>query len=146
MEKYTINKGGKKLGNFYMDDLGYKNIHILDATKIEIEGQELDKFNMVCRFTPGSVFAIRKNSCIIYENIKEAQKTINDVIASIKKDYRYNEYIKNKMIKYVQSFKIVKPLKSVSLIFVYKLGRQWLMDILFVAVGYVGVLQFPTVS
>ena len=108
MMDYTINKGSKKTDSFYLNDLGYKNIHYLDATKKEVKSQTKDKFNFVCRPLPNRVFSIKKNSWHIYHSIEEAKSMINHAINDIKNDERYNDYIKDELIKYAKSLKIVE--------------------------------------
>ena len=105
---YTINKGSKKLDSFYSKDLAYKLIHYTKATKKEVEQQEVDHFDKVCRFTPARIFSIKSNSYIPYKTKEEAQKHIDNMIDEIKRDERYNEFIKSEMLRYVSTFKIVE--------------------------------------
>jgi len=105
---YTINKGNRKTDSFYLNDLGYKDVHISDAKNKEIENQKPDKFNFVRRAIPGRIFSIKRNMHTLYNSENEAKETIKKAIEDIKNDERYNDYIKNELIKYAQSLKILK--------------------------------------
>jgi len=106
--EYTINKGSKKLDSFYLNDLDYKKIHYLNAKEKEVNNQKKDNLNCICRVLPNRIFSKKQNMWCVYNSKKEAEETINDAIKSIRNDERYNDYIKNELIKYAKTLKIVE--------------------------------------
>ena len=97
-----------ELDSFYLNDLGYKDVHISDAKQIEIDNQKTDKFNFIKRLAPNRIFSIKKNSWVLYETIDSAKEHIKKAIYDIENDDRYNDYIKKGLIKYANSLKIVE--------------------------------------
>jgi hypothetical protein len=105
MESYYIMKGSKKVDSFYLNELPIKHVHYLDK-KVSEQFFEVDNLGFFERLIPLRMFPIRQNSAIFFKELSEAQDYLNHAKESIKNDERFCERIKNKLLKYIETFKI----------------------------------------
>jgi hypothetical protein len=92
--KYVIQKpNGKKLSSIYLNDLGYTDKYA------GINNKDADHFGFIKKPAPNKLFVFRENSCMLFDSMEQINNEIESYINDIKKDDRYNEKIKNSLIK-----------------------------------------------
>lgn len=89
-----IYKGNKKVDSFYLNENPIKYYFC----KKDMEHKT--KLNYL------SMFPIRKNSCIWFPSESEAKEYIKSSITSIALDDRFDDDVKGRLIKYLESFTV----------------------------------------
>ena len=96
---FVIQRGNKRLSSVYSNELGYRHKWVGYSDK------EADDFGNVKVPTPNKIFVFRENSWITFDSKKEAEDKIDRTIEDIKADDRYDDKIKNSLIKSAENLK-----------------------------------------
>ena len=96
---FVIQRGNKRLSSVYSNELGYRHKWVGYSDK------EADDFGKVKVPTPNKIFVFRENSWITFDSKKEAEDKIDRTIEDIKADDRYDDKIKNSLIKSAENLK-----------------------------------------
>ena len=104
---FYILKGNKKIDSFYLNELPINFIHETKKKKNELNF-EVDNLGFFKRLTPKKMFPIRNNSNIFFNEINEAKNYINNAKESVLNDDRFCNRIKNELLNYIQTFKIIE--------------------------------------
>ena len=109
---YYIAKGNKFIDSPYLNELPIKYVypHQSECDMIgRYKGKkQLDKFGMYQKFIPSRMFPIRQNSWTCFSTHENAKDFIEYMQNEINKDERFSSEIKTEILKYINTFKIVK--------------------------------------
>ena len=98
--KYIIQKNnGSKLSSIYLNDLGFTEKYV------GINNENADRLGFIKKPAINKLFVFRQNSWMLFDSIEDINEILNHAINDIKKDDRYNEAIKNSLVKSVNNLK-----------------------------------------
>jgi len=109
---YYIAKGSKFIDSPYLNELPVKHVYPRQS-ECDLVGRykgnkKIDKFGMYQKFVPSRMFPIRQNSWICFSSKEKAEEFIVYMVDEITKDERFSIEMKKEIIKYINTFKIVK--------------------------------------
>jgi hypothetical protein len=103
---FYITKGSKKVDSFYLNELPINFIHETKKKKNELNF-EVDNLGFFKRLAPQKMFPIRSNSNIFFKSVIEAKNYIDNAKKTILNDDRFCDRIKNELLNYTKTFKII---------------------------------------